>query len=332
MNKDIRKYIANFTLCHRDKAKVQNYPLQMMEIPNRPFDKIAIELVTKFETSSSGNKHILTIIDHLTGWPEAFSIPDKSTDTIVSTFINKYLPVHMCPRYILSDNGTEFKNNLMDQVLKQLGTERIFSAPDHPQSNGKLEVFHKFLKPTLKKLCEKDPSNWDKYMNQVLASYRVTPNLAMAETSFFLVYGRDPNLPLHQLLEPMQWFLGDPDSGMLSLEAHRLTLAIAKKTLDENHCKTAQKTMDRTSPSFKIGDRVYFKNKQPSKWDLKWRPGYRIVWIEHENQATGKVQSCNVKGIGLEPLVEFWNIDTQFGRAGKFINHSANLPTISLHD
>ena len=99
----------------------------MMEIPNRLFDKIAIDLVTECETSTFGNKHILTIIDHLTGWPEAFPIPDKSADTIVSTFINKYLPVHMCPRYILSDNGTEFKNNLMDQVLKQLGIEHGYS-------------------------------------------------------------------------------------------------------------------------------------------------------------------------------------------------------------
>ena len=66
MNKDIQKYIVNCTLCHRGKTKVQNYPLQMMEIPDRPFDKIAIDLVTKCETSASGNKHILTIIDHLT--------------------------------------------------------------------------------------------------------------------------------------------------------------------------------------------------------------------------------------------------------------------------
>ena len=35
-------------------------------------------------------------------------------------------------------------------------------------------------------------------------SYRVTPNLATAETLFLLVYGRDPHLPLHQFLEPMQ--------------------------------------------------------------------------------------------------------------------------------
>ena len=213
----------------------------MMEIPNRLFDKVAIGLVTECETSTSGNKHILTIINHLTGWPEAFLIPDKSADTIVLTFINKYLLIHLCPRYILSDNDAEFKNTLMDQVLKQVGIKRIFSAPYHQQSNGKLEVFHKYLKPTLKKLYEKDLSSWDQYLNQALASYRVTPNLATAEMPFFLVYGRDPNLPLHQLLKPKQQFLGDPDSGMLNLGAHRLTLAIAKKTLDENHFKTAQR-------------------------------------------------------------------------------------------
>ena len=94
----------------------------------------------------------------------------------------------------------------------------------------------------------------------------------------------------------MQRLLGDPDSGMLNSEAHQLALAITKKTLDENCFRTAQKTMDRQPPSFKICDRVYFKNKQPGKWNLKWRPGYRIVQIEYhghflhiKNQVTGRV-------------------------------------------
>ena len=125
MNKDIRKDIAQCKFCCREKAKVHTYPLQMTQIPEQPFDKIATDLVTECETSSSGNKHILTIIDHQTGWPEAFPIPDKSADTIVSTFINHYLPVHMCCRYILSDNGMGFKTNLMDQVFHQLGIDSI---------------------------------------------------------------------------------------------------------------------------------------------------------------------------------------------------------------
>ena len=46
----------------------------------------------------SGNQYILTIIEHLTGWLEAFLIPDKKADAIVWIFINNYLPVHMCPQ------------------------------------------------------------------------------------------------------------------------------------------------------------------------------------------------------------------------------------------
>ena len=61
----------------------------------------------------------------------------------------------------------------------------------------------------------------------------------------------------------------DPDFGMLNLETHRLALAIAKKTLDENRFTATQKTMTRDKPAFQIGDSVYFKNKQPGKWDLK---------------------------------------------------------------
>ena len=120
LNKDIRKYIANCILCQREKAKVQHYPLQMMEIPDRPFDKIAVDLVTECKTSTSGNKHILTITDHLTEWPEAFPIPDKSADTIVSTFNNDDLPVHMCLQYILSDNGMEFKKSLWTKSYDNL--------------------------------------------------------------------------------------------------------------------------------------------------------------------------------------------------------------------
>ena len=72
---------------------------------------------------------MLTIIHYLTGYPEAFPILHKSADTIVSIFINHYLPAYMCPRYILLDNGTEFKNHLMDQVLQQFSIDCIFSTP-----------------------------------------------------------------------------------------------------------------------------------------------------------------------------------------------------------
>ena len=93
----------------------------------------------------------------------------------------------------------------------------------------------------------------------------------------------------------MQHFLGDPDLGKLHLEMHRLTLAIAKKPFMKIDLQPPKRLFQGTTQPFKLEIVVYFKNKQPGKWDLKWRPGYRIVCIEHngyfihiENQATGK--------------------------------------------
>ena len=98
--------------------------------------------------------------------------------------------------------------------------------------------------------------NLDKYINQILMSYCVTSHPATAETLFFQVYGRDPYLPLQQLLEPLQQFLGDPESRCLDLKSHCLVLVIAKKTLDVNRFNHAQMTTDCTPPNFKVADKV----------------------------------------------------------------------------
>ena len=100
MAKDVKDYIQRCPACQQEKAQVQSYPLHIMEIPDRPFDKIAMDLVTDFTESNKGNKHILTSIDLLTGWPEAIPIPNKSADTITKAFIRHYFPRHLCPRFI----------------------------------------------------------------------------------------------------------------------------------------------------------------------------------------------------------------------------------------
>ena len=49
------------------------------------------------------------------------------------------------------------------------------------------------------------------------------------------------------------------------------------------------------------------------------------------NQAAGKARPFNVNHVVHKLPVKLWNVDTTFGRAGKFINHPANLPTIPLN-
>ena len=50
----------------------------------------------------------------------------------------------------------------------------------------------------------------------------------------------------------------------------------------------------------------------------------------HRKPSYGENKILQHKDIVHEPSIEFWNIDTQFGRARKFINHPTNLPAIKL--
>ena len=48
---------------------------------------------------------------------------------------------------MFSDNGTEFKNKVFEQVAKELGLEyKLYTPPYHPASNGRIEGFHASLK------------------------------------------------------------------------------------------------------------------------------------------------------------------------------------------
>ena len=78
-------------------------------------------------------------------------------------------------RKILSDNGTEFSNKLFETVAKELGVEhKIYSPPYRPQSNGRIEGFHAFLKTCLAKHVS--PSvEWGRSMHSSNSSIQFSP-------------------------------------------------------------------------------------------------------------------------------------------------------------
>ena len=88
-------------------------------------------------------------------------------------------------RKILSDNGSEFKNKLFTSVANKLGVEhKIFSPPFHPQSNGRIEGFHHFLKACLAKHVTKS-KQWNEVVPIACAAYNFFPNEHSHESPFF---------------------------------------------------------------------------------------------------------------------------------------------------
>ena len=82
---------------------------------------------------------------------------------------------------ILSDNGTELKNKLFEEVAKHLGVEyKAYTPPYRPQCNSKIEAFHKYLKSCIAKYIVNN-MEWDKFTDLATAAYNFVPNVMSKE-------------------------------------------------------------------------------------------------------------------------------------------------------
>ena len=73
-----------------------------------------------------------------------------------------------------------------------------------PKSNGKTENFNRFLKDSISKLFQADMADWDQVLGQILMAYRCCPHTSSGKSPFFLVYNKDPVVPIHTLIKPVK--------------------------------------------------------------------------------------------------------------------------------
>ena len=72
---------------------------------------------------------------------------ERNAEEIVDAYLKYVVCTFGASRKILSDNGTEFKNELFEEVADKLGIERKVYHPSYrPQANGRIKGFHKYLK------------------------------------------------------------------------------------------------------------------------------------------------------------------------------------------
>lgn len=195
---DIRDHCRSCDKCQRlgSKGRVKPVPLKQMPIITEAFSRVAIDLVGPLSPQSSeGHRYILTFIDFSTGFPEAVPLKDISSISVAEALISIFSRVGI-PREILSDNGTQFKSELMSQLHRLLGVKPLFTTPYHPSGNGRIERFHSTLKAALRKVCEDKARDWHRYLAPVLFALREMPSDRTGFSAFELLYGRQVRGPM----------------------------------------------------------------------------------------------------------------------------------------
>ena len=116
---------------------------------------------------------------------------------------------------------------------------------------------------------------WDEVVHLATAAYNFFPNEHSRESPFFLMFGRDPRIPLNTLLEPKIRYMGT-DENILSLEAlQRIYYMVAENLKLARERQTKQKPYHPIK--LKTEDMVMIKTHADGQFQPIYKGYYKIV-------------------------------------------------------
>ena len=204
--------------------QVVKYATLHFDVATFPMQFISLDLIGEFHPSTvRNNKYALMVICMLMGYVFCVPLMTITAEEVIQAYIDNIYSKFGGSMKILSDNGTEFKNKIFEQVAKEMGVvHKLYTPPYHPASKGRIEGFHAFLKACIAKHVVPQ-LELDVVVPLACATYNFIPNEHSKESPFFLMFGRDPILPLNTLLGPKIRYLGN-DINILSLDARKTCL------------------------------------------------------------------------------------------------------------
>ena len=206
--------------CQKGKKRKRSYAhLPPKEAVTRPWRTVCVDLIGNYEIRSADGTVLefacLTMIDPATGWFEIIELPtreiieidkktgkevvreiiDKTSSTISYLFNKAWLSRYPRPRYVVCDNGSEFKLHLKE-LCKQYSVKRKPTTSKNPQANAILErmhgVFGDMMRTSnLNNLEHVDSQTIDEFITNAAWAIRSSYHTVLKATPGAAIFGRD---------------------------------------------------------------------------------------------------------------------------------------------
>ena len=91
---------------------------------------------------------------------------------------------------------SELESQLVADLCMVMGTQKIWTSLYHPQTNGQCERLNSTLIGMLGTLPPEKKSEWKNHIGTLVHTYNCTQNSATGLSPYYLMYGRQPHLPV----------------------------------------------------------------------------------------------------------------------------------------
>jgi transposase InsO family protein len=278
IQQDAIKLAASCRECQRHNiAKRGFHPMRSIHA-SLPMDCVAIDLSGIHPTTDEGFHFMLIAVDVCTKFVFLVPLLDKTALSIAKALVNIFLTAGF-PRILQSDNGTEFVNDVLKEILCVLKVDHRLSTPYHPQANGVAERTVQDSIRLVKKLLQGRKQDWARFASCAQYSLNTRITALHNTTPFTLFFGRKHNL------------LQDHSSVELELPSEELLL----QRIDDLQslvfpavAQRAQQRRDDMAAKFNAkhkhqlvdyppGSLVMATNLQRSKLDPKFEGPFKVI-------------------------------------------------------
>jgi transposase InsO family protein len=203
MYNDVEVYVQQCTVCQQAKSMNQTAHalLQPLPIPEKKFNDISMDFITKLPKTLAGNDSILVIVDRLTKYAMFIAMKSAKNEDVPAAlitaelFVKHWIRQFSTPISIVSDRDTQFTSKFWKRTFELLGTKLKYSTAYHPQTDGQTERTNRTLEEMLRCYIDKQHDNWDELLLQAEIAYNSVKHSSTQYTPYSLVYGEERRHP-----------------------------------------------------------------------------------------------------------------------------------------
>ena len=161
--REIRRVIANAlsecTPCQRYNIQKKGFhPLKEITA-ELPWDHIAIDLVTPLPLTKNGEDTLLVVVDIMTKFAILRTLKGKGMEGIAKA-LWKIMSLFGAPKIIQSDNGSDFVNQVVEELVKLNGIDHRTISAYNSRANGAAERVNGIREGMLKKELQGAMHEW----------------------------------------------------------------------------------------------------------------------------------------------------------------------------
>jgi Integrase core domain len=129
MYKDVEETVRQCTPCAKNRVQ-ERKRVSMIKLfhANEPLEFVAIDVLGPLPKTVHGNRFLLVISDRFSKLTRTIPMRTTTALAVAKAFFTHWVFAYGPPKFLLSDNGTQFTAKFFIEVCRELGIAKVFTT------------------------------------------------------------------------------------------------------------------------------------------------------------------------------------------------------------